>query len=239
MNETLFLIGVSLSVGFFAVKAGVGAAAGKFGPKELTALAGLYLAVFVAAAVAGRAMETRHVQSWVYPLLQNGVSLHILMALGMGVWGWSLLRTRSSEGGLKKGAAWLVVTPCPVCVSSLLLSVMMAAFVSALSPVRLAGLLGIVFFVLSGLVYLGSSRLRLGADSLGLVCLLVSAYFLLSLAVAPAYAKASEIYALSELLNSGSRVSGWELIRVAAPAAALFGLGLWAGFRKHRRASAG
>lgn len=237
MNETLFLIGVCLSVAFFALKAGIGAAAGKFRPKELLALAALYLSIFVAAAVAGRSMAARQVQSWVYPLLQSGIALHILMALGMGIWGWSLLRKRPSEGGLKKGAAWLVVAPCPVCVSSLLLSVMMAAFVSALSPVWLAGLLCAVFFGLSVMVYLGSSRLQLGADSLGLLCIFVSAYFLISLAVSPAYAKASEIYALSEQFNTGSRVRVEELIRVAIPTAGLFALGLWAGFRKHRLTS--
>lgn len=231
MNETLFLIGVGLSVGFFALKAGAGAAAGKFGRWEFAALSAVYLAIFAAAGLAGRFMESQYVQTWVYLLLQNGVSLHIIMALGMGVWGWSLLRTRRTDGGVGKGAAWLVVFPCPVCVSSLLLSVMMAAFVTALSPVRVACLLAIVFVVLSGLVYAGGARLRVGADSLGLLCLFVASYFLLSLAVAPAYAKAAEIYTLSEQFNTGSRIQMDELARVAVPTVTLFVWGLWAGFR--------
>lgn len=232
MNETLFLIGVCLSVAFFALKAGMGAAAGQFGPRALFALAGLYLGLFAAVGAAARWMAAHQNQAWLYPLLQSGIALHVAMAAGMGIWGWSLLRPRSAEGGARKLAAWLVVTPCPVCVSSLLVSVMFAAMVSALSPVSVACILAAVFFGLSGLVYVLGSRLRLGADSLGMLCLLVSAYFLVSLAVSPAYAKASEMYALSEQFSHGSGIRVRDIAWLVVPTLGIFAMGLRKGADK-------
>lgn len=76
--------------------------------------------------------------------------------------------------------------------------------------------------------------LRKFAGAAGIICLFVAAYFLLLLALSPAYAKAMEIYELAEQFNRGAAFSGRDLIAVAVPAAAAFAFGVWSGYRKAR-----
>ncbi len=231
MNESLLIIGIGMSVVLFAIKAGLGASAGRFGWREMAALTLIYLALFAGVALVCRSQGAR-IQSIAGRFLQTGVMVHVLMAIGMAIWGWSLLRRRDSGAGVRKGAAWLIVAPCPVCASAIFFSVSLGAMLSAVSPVRVSFILAAVFFVVSIAIYVLSRRLTLGGDALGILCLLVSTYFLTSLAVAPAYAKASEIYALSEQFGHGSDARVRDLLCLAIFTAGIFVSGIWRGVRK-------
>mgnify|MGYP001609108524 CR=1 FL=1 len=107
-----------------------------------------------------------------------------------------------------------------------------AAFLSALTPVKIALILAVVFFSITAVVYWVGRRLTLSADALGLLCLFVAGYFLFSLAVAPAYAKAAEIFALSEQLSQTTSVQMKDLSIVLGMSSAIFALGIRRGWRK-------
>ncbi len=94
--------------------------------------------------------------------------------------------------------------------------------------------LAVVFFSIATPVRVFGRWWSTGADLLGLACLFASGYFILSPLVVPAYAKAAEIYALSEQFSSSRAVRSKDLTHVLGLTAALFSLGVWKGWRKVR-----
>lgn len=230
MNEILFIAGLSLSVGVFALKAGLGASAGGFRGWKLALIISIYLGLFAGVGLAVRYIRLEQMSASLGPILRGGIWAIVFMALGMAVWGWLMLRKGSA--GVAGKLSWLVVSPCPVCVFAVFFSVAAAATMSSLSPVWISAILAAGFSTVLFLVYTFARQISMSADALGLIFLFVSGYFLTSLAVAPAYARASEIYVLSEQFSHGSDARVRDLLCLAILTAGIFVSGLWRGVRK-------
>jgi predicted transporter len=123
------------------------------------------------------------------------------MAGVMIAWGLALLRRPHRHGSSSRG--WLLLTlPCPVCATVIVFSL---AFVLSLFPDHFAltaGSLYLTFLVISlammGLM-LGLGRMTaLSAENLlGGAMVLLSAYFLLSMAILPQFTDVDKIYRLA------------------------------------------
>ncbi len=241
-------LGLALALGIFAFKTAVGAyyfgAVHRSSGRRLGfagAMAGLYLALFVAAFVILEKFDLFRFAGDSMKFLRTGVVLHLVLAAGLLVWGIRLLSRRDGEClGRADAAGWLLLAaPCPVCASAIFL---VCAFARMLFPESEAVLriVAPLFFLLANLVFLAGLWLAgkffalRPLDLAGRMMVFTALYFLLILLVAPQFQEAGKLYAAA----AATRQTGPAPERVGA--VALFaGTAVAAGFllqnRKRKR----
>jgi len=186
LNIMLWIGGMIFSLGIFALKVGLGLGYGRVGARGISLTLAGYTALFMVIAVAaGRLMRLLE------PLLRRGAYMHTLLAVGMIVWGIVVIFRDSRHGehpagecreGLG-GARFLLIIPCPVCLTAMTFSIWAALNAVRLPPLLTGLCLGSVFSVMALLVAL-LSRARSGAGSetsLGMAMIVVGLYFVASL----------------------------------------------------------
>lgn len=174
-----------------------------------------------------------HIQAF-QAFLKHGMTLHFGMALLMLVWGISLLKQRHSA---PNDWAWIVMlAPCPVCLTVILLSISFTLMVFPKTGVTsAAGLFG--FFMALSLISTMAMReieKRSAASPeaiLGVLMIAAAIYFSLSVIVLPHVRDLDKIYRLGlhakgeTVSNNLPMLSGWCL------GALIFIIGF---LRKHR-----
>lgn len=135
-------------------------------------------------------------------MLQYGMALHLAVAFGLLIWGAKLLlTTREEEQRLPFRTSLLLIIPCPVCATVILLNLTLAYSLLELSPRLTTLLLFALFIGVIGvtLIILLPIRRRLGSgDSfLGLSMTFVSLYFLLTVILAPIYPEIKAAFAMA------------------------------------------
>jgi len=221
--KTLWL-GLVLSLAAFAVKTGLGWAylwqTGR--PRrpimrfmmDLGVVA-LYGAVF--AAVAWLVTEINLLAHYkiLLPLWQHGLLLHWLTALMLSIWGFYLLRRGAGESCPGHSRGWLaLVIPCPVCLSVILMSAatlglyfpekvipaVAALFAAFMLIAALGGALSMLLKTLktpSSEVSEGPTEAPSAENNLGLVMLMVAAYFILSALITPKFSELGRVYRIA------------------------------------------
>ncbi|MBP5673467.1 MAG: hypothetical protein J6X49_13840 [Victivallales bacterium] len=222
----LFL-GLLLSMGMFAVKAAVGgwhcmALHGKRRPWLLLALLVPYLLLFEAAHWTLRTIGLASLSEFSLKYFGLGVILHLLMCVGLVIWGYKLLTHPDTH--CHSDRSWLLLAiPCPVCASAILLACVMAQLLlpNASQPLRFG--LPLVFTILylatfAGLWLFhrisGTSALHLA----GWMMLLIAAYFVLLLMMSPQWTQLDRIHAVAShsIPPSFSGTAFWSLLAVFA-----------------------
>ncbi len=242
------ILGILFSIGIFAVKSGAGFSyvmQRRKGRWRRTAavmmFTGAYGAVFILAALILKHLDpVRHLPT-LQTLLQSGMLIHIAMAALMMIWGWILLRRRRLETAGTRG--WLIlVSPCPVCATVILLSL---ALLRALLPDHFPWLvLGLysAFMLLSLLTawIVGLYQEARGQPSeplLGAAMMLIAAWFLISATVIPQFADLDKVYRLAGY-RSGTQVKqAFSWVWMAMCVAAAFTLGYGLTYLKTRKRS--
>jgi len=213
VNLVLWIGGMLFSLSVFVIKVGFGLGLGQVGWRGLVLTLSLYLMIFLL--VAGFCETLIKILE---PVVRQGPYVHIVMALGMMVWGLYLIRrpTRADEGcGVHAGRrpptapdgaraaprpALFLLLPCPVCLTAITFSTWAALQVIKL-PAWVVGLgLGAAFISLSLLVYLCIKLFTLKTTlvnqriGLGLSMLAIGLYFLTSLFLPAQIEAAKSIY---------------------------------------------
>lgn len=205
------IFGVLFGIGIFAAKSGVGLfylmerVSTRWGrPGRILVFLCLYGLVFACVALGLRRIDPLAHLEAIQVFLESGVQIHLLLASLMCVWGVLLLRRPHRHGDTGRGSlGWLLlVLPCPVCVSVIMLSM---AFFLSLFPehfFRVAVGLYLSFALISaavtGLLFLFGRLTDQGADTLlGGAMVLLGVYFLLSMAILPQFAEVETIYRLA------------------------------------------
>ena len=143
---------------------------------------------------------TRHVDT-LQAFFKSGMTLHFILAFLMAAWGLHLLM--KSHDNKKASRAWiLLVVPCPVCFSVILLS---CAFTCALYPGNCLVFWGLYGgFILVSLsvallfsVFLKKSTSNPAGNFLGTLMLYIAGYFMLSVIIIPQFGDLEQIYRLS------------------------------------------
>jgi predicted transporter len=226
VNLVLWIGGMLFSLSVFVVKVGFGLGLGQVGWRGLVLTFSLYLGIFLlAAGFCERLIKILE------PVVRQGPYVHIVMALGMMVWGLYLIRHLAGpdEGcGVHSGRrqptapaatraaqrpALFLLLPCPVCLTAITFSTWAALQVIKL-PAWVVGLgLGSTFIILALLVYLGIKLFTLKSTllnqriGLGLSMVAIGLYFLTSLFL-PAQIEAAKSIYQSFVTEGGSMALG-------------------------------
>jgi predicted transporter len=212
------LLGLIFALGMFSVKSGCGisyllSARTTFAGKASTfaAISLTYFGLFAGSWYISSKIDLISHFNSLKTLFGSGMVLHVLIAVGTLMWAVSLLRTDEARHATSLG--WLaLVVPCPVC-SSVIFFV--AGFLVAFFPddsfYAVMGAYGVYLVVTLVTIVVVSLWSRLSEASpertLGLAMLFVSAYFLVSILVAPHFGELERIYRIARYTAKESVVN--------------------------------
>ncbi len=206
MITSIWAAGILFTITVFAVKVGLGLGFYPVSRKKIGRVLVLYLGIFL---LMGLVLEwTAMPRYFIFfqKFMKLGTTLHVLIAVGMLGWGYFLIsRPEPADPGhcgtCEQDASplWLVILPCPVCLTAILLSTSVALSFLPYPGWLVGGVLGLVFCLLTLLtVILSRYGLKKSVTApihrLGLLMTSIGAYFLLSLLLAPVVTQAKEIY---------------------------------------------
>jgi len=145
-------------------------------------------------------------------MLRYGMALHLAVALGMFFWGARLiLQNPMTHYHVPLRASLLLILPCPVCATVILLNLTLALSLFTLSPLAttlvLFSLFGLIIVTTAGILFPFRQKIGNGNSFLGLSMLLIALYFLLTVIIAPIY---PEIKAAFQMAASNSPVNATE-----------------------------
>ena len=236
----LFL-GLMLSTGMFAVKAAVGgwhclALHGGRHPWLPFIFLVPYLILFEIAFWLLSSIGMDRLSEFSLRYFGLGVLLHLLMCVGLVIWGYRLL---IREDTCKHGdRSWMLLAfPCPVCASAILLSCVMAQLLYPTASGLLRHGLPLAFAILYLTTFAGLWTIRrfTGVTALhlaGWMMLLIAAYFVLLLMISPQWTQLDRIHALaSHGIPPNLNKTGLWPILVTGLVAFLYGM--WTSRHKH------
>ncbi|BBO80684.1 transporter [Desulfosarcina ovata subsp. sediminis] len=156
-------------------------------------------------------------------ILKYGMILHFILAAGLLAWGIRLLvQTPASHQHAQLKAALLLITPCPVCATVILLNLTLAFSLFPLAPAMTTAVLFACFlgFILITLlvITLFANRIQSMDTFLGICMVLVSLYFVLTILVAPIYPEIKAAFAMAGSNNPIGHIQGKPLLLLAGTA---------------------
>lgn len=189
----MWAIGIIFTISVFAVKVGLGLGIYPSDTRRKILLLSLYPAIFLGMGMLVEKINLLDYFSFFQKFLQYGMVVHTSLALGMILWGIYLLNSKDydlcgSEGQKTNSgkSVWLVLLPCPVCLTAILLSISVGVAISGHNGLLVGMFLGLIFDLVAGITVLGCQwRLRYSRTEpelrLGLLMLGIGAYFFLAL----------------------------------------------------------
>lgn len=240
-------LGLSFTIGIFAIKSGAGLhyfISLKRSLKTkilLLLLYGLvYFFIFIISSLLLKRIDIIRYFDIIQTFLRSGMFIHVLMAGGLFVWGIKLLKGKDRRD---KSLGWsALVVPCPVCITVIFLS---EAFLLSLFPdsghkAVLAAYMGFMVVVITMimLMTLLSAKMDSTAESiLGAVMLIMAVYFLLSVIVMPQFGDIEKIYGLAAYRSEKQAVNPRHCLFLYFSMLVLLSSGYWAMTRKIKRAN--
>lgn len=243
--KSLFL-GLTFTIGIFAIKNGIGLhyflnQKRKLKTKLLFVFLYclVYLLIFILSSYILQRINIIHYFEIVQNFLKSGMFIHILMAGGLVIWGVVLLKGKESQD--KKSFGWLaLIIPCPVCITVIFFS---TAFLISYFPnfgcmAVLGAYLGfmvIVIITLISMALLGTRTDSTPESILGAAMLIIAAYFFLSIIIMPQFSDLSKIYRLATYHSGAESINARDILLLYSVMAIFSATGFWAMRRKIRR----
>ncbi|MBW1681376.1 MAG: hypothetical protein DRH11_13080 [Deltaproteobacteria bacterium] len=218
--KQFWITGVYLAFAAFGIKVGLGLAPYLFrkqtgvARKSFIVLGTLliYLGLFCGIYLLITHFELSDYIDRLLDVTRYAMLLHLAMAMGLLLWGASLIFRTKAEviPDPSIAPALLLILPCPVCATVILLNLTLSFSVSShpLSVVMIVSFLLFSGIILSTLVliYFLKSNLSLGSRFLGGSMCLVAAYFLLTVIIAPIYPQIKAAYAMACSNNASDNI---------------------------------
>ena len=209
LNILLWIGGALFSLGIFAVKVGSGLGYGQVSRNGVLLTLGLYLTLFeLIALLADRLLRILE------PLLRGGPWLHLVMAVGMILWGLAIIMRLGVKS--TPGSSLALLIPCPVCLSAMTFSTWAALQALPLLPWGVGLVMGGVF---SGMTLLVMAVVRARSQStstpsLGLAMITIGLYFIASLILPTKVEQAKGMYSsfIKELQPVATNGSGGVIL---------------------------
>ncbi len=148
-------------------------------------------------------------------MLRYGMLLHLAVAAGLLFWGIKLLLQGPAQQIKHPYQAGLIlILPCPVCATVILLNLSLAYSLLTPSPLLTTLILFVIFsgiiIVTIGITFPFRQEIGSGGSFLGLAMTLVSLYFLITVIIAPIYPEIKAAFAMASSNNPMSRVDSFK-----------------------------
>ena len=247
MELKSLLLGLSFTIGIFALKSGAGLhyfISRKRGMKTkilFLLLYGLvYFLIFMLSSLLLKRIDIIRYFDIIQAFLRSGMFIHVLMAGGLFVWGIVLLKGKDRRD---KSLGWAVlVIPCPVCITVIFLS---AAFLISMFPdsghkavlVAYLGFMAVVIITIIGMTLLSAKTDSTAESILGAAMLIMAVYFLLSVIIMPQFGDIDNIYGLAAYRGEKQVVISRHSLFLYSSMLVLFLSGYWAMKKKIKRSN--
>ncbi len=226
--ETIgIMLGLSLALGIFSFKTAVGEyyffSISESKIRSVLFLAGtwcVYGILFFASFRILKHFDLFRLAENSIDFLKTGTALHLLLCIGLIIWGIKLLCRRDGEALDKtEKKAWLLLAvPCPVCASAIFLVCAFARMLIPETAERFCWLVPAFFFFVNLLFLfllwgLGSVFRIRPLELTGRMMILIALYFILILLIAPQFQNIGKLFAVAESNRTAFDFS-WEMISV-------------------------
>jgi predicted transporter len=171
-----------------------------------------------------------------------GVLAHLFLSIGLLAWGVYTIKSFVNEKleymSKMSKTGYLLIFPCPVCLSAMLLSCSIFVAITGIDPLKAGGLMALLFMVVIAGVALLTRRLMRadregtpGPVFLGFLMVLVGLYFAVSVIVVPVYSQSKVFFSTaSSVVAPGLSLK--EAICLLALSGLVFGLGFFGNRKK-------
>jgi len=239
MDESLWITGILVAISAFAVKAGLAASSILYNRefsiirrlRFLSAIIFSYVILFLIIFTATALLPVQSLVEKLIGILNYGMTIHLVIALGMFIWGISLLRKRSgrSTTRVQIGALYLSL-PCPVCALVIFITVSMTHSILSipmvLSSLLLFGIfLSIILITIISLLPLRRRIEESGVDFLGMAMVIIALYFVLTVLIAPVYQEAKDVFQLVSTIPIQDSIDLRSLLVLIISSITLFSFG--------------
>lgn len=215
-------IGTLFMVLIFATKAGLVASSVHLGKLKIISLAFLYGMLSFLMGVILKAFNPLDYFQFFQKFTSYGVLLHIFLSFGLFAWGLYTIRSFVNENIRTKKVGYLLMFPCPICLSSMLLSTSIFSAITGISAIKASALISVIFVV----VILTSALLfkHLNPIIVGFSTLMLGLYFVISILVVPVYSQYKAIFSLTQSTAKWD-LSLPQLMGILSIALLFFGIG--------------
>lgn len=225
MLRQLWVTGVLVAFSVFGIKVGLGLGAQIYNKavpigKRILIMGGslfVYLILFFCLYYVITHFNLLNYLDQFVNVLQYGMLLHLAVAVGLLIWGAKLILEKpGKQESLPFRTSLLLILPCPVCATVILLNLTLAYSLFDLSPLlttlTLFGIFSGIIFFATAVLFPFRHKIGSGNSFLGQSMTLVALYFLFVVIIAPIY---PEIKAAFAMAVSNSPVSRMDHVNTA------------------------
>ena len=210
MLKQLWITGVLVAFSVFGIKVGLGLAAQIYNKtvsigKRIVFIGGsllVYLLLFFCLYYVITHFNLLNYLDQFVNMLQYGMLLHLAIAFGLLIWGTKLLfKNPEKQKNLPFSTSLLLIIPCPVCATVILLNLTLAYSLFDLSPLlttfTLFALFSGIIIVTAGVIFPFRHKIGSGNSFLGLSMIFVALYFLFTVIIVPIYPELEAAFAMA------------------------------------------
>ena len=227
--------GIAFTIFIFAGKAGLVAGTTSIKVLKILGLALIYGALAFLMGVILKVFNPLNYFEFFQKFMSYGVILHLFLSIGLLAWGVYTIKSyvnRKLDRMSKTG--YLLMFPCPVCMSAMLLSCSIFVATTGIDPLKAGALMALLFMVVIAGVALLTRRLMRadkergvpGPVLLGFVMMLAGLYFAVSVIVVPVYSQSKVFFSTASNIVPPS-LSLNEAVVILAVSALFLSLGFF------------
>lgn len=210
MLHQLWITGVLVAFSIFGIKVGLGLGVQLYNRSISPAgkaafLAGsllVYLLLFLAAYFLISRFNLLNYLDYLLNMMRYGMLIHLVVALGLFIWGSRLLLANpQQERRLPLRASLPLILPCPICATVILLNLTLAISLLDLSPLAttlaLFGLFSAIILTTCALIFFFRRQISSTTSFLGQSMVIIALYFLLTVVIAPLVPEIKATFAMA------------------------------------------